>query len=148
MSKPSSIASGTVQGVGSAPGSRFVLAAIDVWRAQREGPPGISQRQDMRLKSLVAFARATSPFFTDHLKTVPSDTLKLSDIPPVTKAALVERYDQWFTDRRVKQADLARFLADPSAADDLFMDRYMAWSSSGSSGQPVMLLHDRGSRNV
>lgn len=37
--------------------------ALDVWRAQRDGPEGIARRRDRRLAGLVAHARAHSPFY-------------------------------------------------------------------------------------
>ena len=75
----------------------------DLWRTPRGGPEAISARQQARLAEIVQFARAASPFYRELYSHLPSRPLRLEELPPVTRSELMERFDDWSTDRAVRR---------------------------------------------
>ena len=74
-------------------------AAMTLWRAEREGVPGIARRRDARVADLRTHAAQRSRFYADHWTGVPADA-PLAALPPVTKDHLMSRFDEWVTDPR------------------------------------------------
>jgi phenylacetate-CoA ligase len=63
-------------------------------------------------------------------------------LPWVTKAELMERFDDWVTDRAVHRSDLERWIGDQSHLGDDYLGRYLVCTTSGSSGTPAVLVLD------
>lgn len=92
-----------------------------------------------RLAELRRHAVGRSPFYRRHHGT--DLTVPLSDLPPLTKEALVERFDDVVTDRRVRLRDVEAFVeSHPGGAR--FLGRYEVASTSGSTGRPALFLFD------
>jgi putative adenylate-forming enzyme len=108
------------------------LGAAEIGRVQRT-------RQD----ALIDFARAASPFYRQLYEHLPEGSVEWTRLPPVTKSTLMQRFDDWVTDRGVGRAAVDAFLRDTSRIGDLLFDRYAVWKSSGSTGEPGVFLHDR-----
>jgi phenylacetate-CoA ligase len=110
------------------------------------GAPGIAARQAARLDALVVHARSTSPFYADHYGNVPDGpvgTDGLRRLPPVSKSALMARFDEWVTDPAITRAGTLAFVADPANVGRDFLGRYVVFTSSGSTGVPALLVQDR-----
>jgi phenylacetate-coenzyme A ligase PaaK-like adenylate-forming protein len=130
-------------------GSRELTAlrvARDAWRATRGSPDAIPARQAARLEALVRHARLASPFYADHYREVPPgpiDPETFYRLPPVTKPELMARFDDWVTDPSVTRAGVERFVADLDNLGVDFLDRYVVFTTSGSTGVPALLVQDR-----
>lgn len=120
------------------------LAAVlwDAWRAQRGGPAVIADRQAARLAALVRFARERSPLYRDLYQGLPADTVRLEQLPPVTKSRLMDDFDAWVTDPTVTRAGIREFLSDPSLVGRRYHGRYLAITTSGITNVRAILLHD------
>src|SRR4029079_2581236 len=68
---------------------------------------------------------------------------QLSSLPPVTKGELMARFDDWVTDERLNRHGVEAFLADRSHIGDRYLDRYVIWKSSGSTGEPGIFVQDQ-----
>ena len=95
-----------------------------------------------RLDALVTFARGASPFYHRHYAHLPPQP-RLGELPPVTKRSLMASLEDSCTDRRVRLAEVERFLADRTRIGATFLDGYHVWKSSGTSGTPGIYLQDR-----
>jgi phenylacetate-CoA ligase len=99
----------------------------------------LTRQQEQRLAQLRRFAMASSPFyqrFHRGLEHAPLDAL-----PVLTKATMMEHFDELVTDRSVRLADAEAFLRS-DRADGLFRDRYVTLSTSGSTGRRGVFLFD------
>lgn len=114
----------------------------------RAGAAAIQERQQQRLDDIITFARAHSPFYRELYAHLPEDIADLSVLPPVTKPQLMERFDDVLTDRAVKRQDVDRFVADPKNIGRLFHDKYLATTTSGTSGHPGIFVADEFTRSV
>jgi phenylacetate-coenzyme A ligase PaaK-like adenylate-forming protein len=130
-------------------GSRELTAlrvAWDAWRATRGSPDAIPTRQAARLEALVQHARLASRFYADHYREVPPGSIgpeAFYRLPPVTKPELMARFDDWVTDPSVTRAGVERFVADLDNLGRDFLDRYVVFTTSGSTGVPALLVQDR-----
>lgn len=117
--------------------------AIDIFRAARQGRVGISRRQQQRLRDLVSFARNHSTFFADRYRDVPRTPTDITELPVLTKTDLMANFDEWVTDPAVRRDDVEAFIADPTLIGHAYLDRYVVCTTSGSTGTPAILVHDR-----
>ena len=92
------------------------------------------------LAELRAHAAERSPFYRRHHAGL--EGAPLEELPPVTKADVVERFDELVTDPEARSADLARHVATAPAGTP-FLGRYRVGVTSGSTGRPAALLYDR-----
>jgi phenylacetate-CoA ligase len=122
--------------------------AADIGWTRAVGIAAINAAAARRSDELLRFARLQSPFYQDRWRALPGDLVSLHDVPVATKAELMDRFDDWATDRRVTGSAVAEFLADRSHIGELFLGKYLVWKSSGSTGQPGIFIQDRGALAV
>lgn len=120
----------------------------DILRAGRDAPSGIESRQRERLHRLVTFAREHSVFYGKLYYGLPSIIRDPRILPPVSKRNLMENFDGWATDDAVRRGTAEAFVADPGRIGRYYLDRYLAFSTSGTTGRPAVFLHDREALNV
>lgn len=116
-------------------------ALWDAYLSGLGGAAAIEAKARARLAGLVRGARLGSPFYARHLHGL-SDTTPLPDLPPVTRRALMADFDEWAIDRAVTRRAVDAFLTDPQRLGRPFLGRYAAWTSSGSTGEMGIYLHD------
>ena len=122
---------------------RSLFVGWDAWRALRGGPPAIQARQKRRLTDLIVFSRERSPYYRSLYAGLPQGTSDLSLLPPTQKAQLMESFDGWVTDPAVRREEVEAHLGEESLIGRSLLGRYLVWTSSGTSGVPVTLVHDR-----
>jgi putative adenylate-forming enzyme len=96
------------------------------------------EHQQTELQTLRRFALERSPFYGRFHRGLEGGPL--SELPVLTKAILMENFDELITDRSVRLADVEAFLASNSMA--LFRDRYVPLVTSGSTGLRGVFLFD------
>lgn len=102
-------------------------------------------RQTMRrkrIKALLEHARQASPFYQRHYRGVSEGETDLRAYPPVTRQMLMENFDDWVVDRRIRKADLLQFIADPARIAEPYLGEYTIWTSSGTTGVPGVYVQD------
>ena len=110
------------------------LLAREHWPRER-----LERLQRERLSELASYAREHSPFWRERL---PSGAFKIDDMPALTKSELMERFDDAVTDRRLRLDDLLDHL-NRIHDDALYLGRYRAMTTSGSSGRKAVFVYDR-----
>lgn len=99
----------------------------------------IEAHQTAALRALRDFAYARSPFyrrFHEGLRDRP-----LHELPVLTKATLMESFDEVSTDRSVRLADVQAYLEGPQPAE-LFLGRYQVAATAGTTGRRGVFLWD------
>jgi phenylacetate-coenzyme A ligase PaaK-like adenylate-forming protein len=113
----------------------------DVWLAGLD-PGGAGRRQQERRVASLLRAAEASPLYRQRLRGVRvASPSRLPAVEPVDKAELMRRFDEWSTDRGVTQSAVERFLQACRPAD-AFLDKYLVWTSSGTSGTPGVFVQD------
>ncbi|HJV61371.1 MAG TPA: AMP-binding protein [Albitalea sp.] len=116
--------------------------AMDVAAASRALPEALKRLQTQRLAALLQAAQQRSPLYREVIGRRDPQRLALHELPVMTKPELMQRFDDWVGDRRLRLADLRRFMADPARVGHEHLGEYLVWESSGSGGQPGVFVQD------
>ena len=122
--------------------------AADVATTKQAGAKALAERQQRRLAALIASALHRSPFYRHLLKGAGPHGLRLADMPIVHKAELMHRFDEWCADPAIRLDAVRRFVADAANVGRAFLDRYVVFESSGSTGEPAFFVQDAASMAV
>ena len=121
---------------------RWYSRVWEIWATRSGGVAAIDAARRERFADLVRFARTHSPVYRDAYRTLPAGDLDAAELPIVTKPALMARFDDWVTDPEVNLAGIEAFLADRKQIGERYLDRYVVWKSSGSTGTPGIYVQD------
>ncbi len=116
---------------------------MDARRVTRGTPEMIASRQQKRLNELVTFARTNSRFYAEKYRGLPDVITDVRQLPSVTKTELMERFDDVVTDPSVHKEDVYKHISDLRNIGKPFMGKYMAWTTSGTTGTPGIFLEDK-----
>jgi phenylacetate-coenzyme A ligase PaaK-like adenylate-forming protein len=123
--------------------------ARHVWKILRmKGYEEVMAHQRELLTQLIACARRSSPFYQRLYSHLPDPVEGLWQLPPVTKKELMASFDDWATDRIITKKSADVFLADKSLVGELFLEKYLICSSSGSTGAPGIFVFGIGSESL
>ena len=115
---------------------------IKTYGGDRRPREKIAAVQKKRLASLVKFARENSPFYRDLYAGI-GDDFSLADLPPVSKPELMAHFDDVLTDRRVAMPRIDAFTQDTDNIGRMLDGRYLIFKTSGSTGNPAVVLYDK-----
>lgn len=90
---------------------------------------------------LIEHARKHSPFYAKYYASIPLGSA-LEAHPAVTKFTLMDNFDEWATDRRIDEVSVKSFLSSKSRIADRYLNDYLVWTSSGTSGEPGIFVQD------
>ena len=124
---------------------RLADASLDITTAQRLGVRAIRKRQASRLHALLDAARSQTRFWRERLPDrLPAndERLDLGMLPVLTKAQLMARFDDAVAQPEVTLAKVREFISDPARVGEAFLGRYIAWESSGTSGESGVFVQD------
>jgi phenylacetate-CoA ligase len=125
-----------------------VAAALRQARTQtsrEQGPRAqLAAHQQQRLETVVRHAASHSPFYRRWLaETGPlgAGPVQLQRLPVLDKALLMEHFDELVCDPRLRRDQLLDWVGQLTG-DRLYLDRYRALLTSGSSGRPGLFVYD------
>ena len=122
---------------------KLLTMAWEAWRFRRGDDDAIARRQRYRLEALVRYARTASPYYRRLYRHQPSGPVNLQALTPVAKRDLMAHFDEWVTDPDITLESLKRdFLSDPALAGSLYLGRYHVVTTSGTTGDPAVIVHD------
>jgi len=110
---------------------RRILRRRERWSEQE-----LREYQRREAAALRLFASAGSPFYQRFHKGL--DRAPLAELPVLTKAALMDNFDDISTDPAVRLAEVQAFLDAPDASQR-FRGRYWVSATSGSSGRKSII---------
>ncbi|MBR4502769.1 MAG: phenylacetate--CoA ligase family protein [Clostridia bacterium] len=125
----------------------LISAMIKTHRGNNLSGEKLAQVQQRRLKKLVDHARKNSPFYQSLYGNI-GDDFHLADLPPVSKPQLMENFDQVVTDRHVTMKAVDAFCEDPDNVGRMLDGKYLVFRTSGSTGNPALVLYDKGCIDV
>ena len=98
------------------------------------------EHQQQSLSALRDHAMKRSRFYQRFHRGL--ESRRLEELPVLTKAKLMDSFDELVTDPNVRRADVEGYLAN-LRGNELFLDRYWVARTSGSTGHPGIFLTDR-----
>ncbi len=122
---------------------RFSACISNILPAPRWSKEKLERVQQKRLRQIVNLAMDRAPFYREKYRGIDRKNFKLSDLPPCSKQELMANFDGMVTDRAVRQVEVERFVANPDNLGRWYLGRYAVSHTSGSQGQPMLILQDR-----
>jgi len=122
---------------------RFALLVTRIVHVPQWRPTRVERLQRRRLRRLVRFAAERSPLYREKYRGIDLNHFELSQLPTTNKLEVVTHFEESLTDRRIRRADVERFVENPDNLGRWFLDRYAVSHTSGTQGQPLMILQDR-----
>lgn len=95
-----------------------------------------------RLEEIVRYAKENSLFFANLYENI-GDDFKLENLPPTNRDMLIGNFDNWCTDRSVTTERVNLFMSDKDNIGKLMDDKYLVFTTSGSTGIPCTILFDK-----
>jgi phenylacetate-coenzyme A ligase PaaK-like adenylate-forming protein len=114
------------------------LSAVKRWSGA-----AILALQRRRWRGLLHHARRHSAFYRARLSGLHLETCSPADVPPLTKADMMANFDAVVTDRAVTRHGVERFTSDPANLARPYLGRYGVCHTSGSQGQPALVVMPR-----
>ena len=102
----------------------------------------LSDLQQRRLQALVRYAREHSPYYRALFQGLPA-TVSLEDLPATGKPTMMANFDRVLTDRNVSMQRVTDFTKDPENIGRLLDGKYLVFQTSGSTGNPAVVLYDK-----
>jgi phenylacetate-CoA ligase len=101
---------------------------------------GLQQRQ---LRRLLRHVGGTSEFYQDLYRGIDLDNCSLQDLPIVTKSAMMDNYDRFVTDKRLKLREIKKWLEDKQNIGKYYLGEFSPFLTSGSTGEPAVITYHR-----
>lgn len=106
-------------------------------------PEKVKAKQEKRLRALLAHAVAHSPYYRRRFAGLDVARCALDELPILTKTEMMANYDELVTDPRLRKAELGAFVDDLRNLGKLYLGRYGVSHTSGSQGQPALIVQDQ-----
>jgi phenylacetate-CoA ligase len=127
-----------LRNVGAALGRERELRKQATWSREQ-----LAEHQQRRLQEIVRHAAEHSPVYRERFAAVDlSRPVRLGELPPVTKAELMDRFDDWVGDPRLRGGVVEPHL-DALRGDELLHDEFRVMATGGSSGRRGVFCFDR-----
>lgn len=84
--------------------------------------------QQRRLKELIAYAKANSPYFSNLYQGI-DESAPLSSLPVTNKSDLMAHFDDWLTDRSITRDMVDCFMADTSNVGKKLAGKYLVYTT-------------------
>lgn len=113
-------------------------------RSERVSSEGLADIQRRRFARLLEHSRKNSPFYQRHFHSVRGELSlsRLEELPTVTKAIIMENFDDVLTDRSLGKAAILKFAEDSSNLGSMLRERYFVARTSGTTGLVGHYVHD------
>ncbi|MEW5848762.1 MAG: AMP-binding protein [Myxococcota bacterium] len=116
--------------------TRFLLAcAAALWRERTLSRQGITRLQHARLARLVAHAAERVPMYRNLYAGIDPRNFELTDLPPVDKQFLMERFDDTVANRAVNFQQVQAFGRDKTAVGQALGKDLLLAMTSGTTGR-------------
>lgn len=116
-------------------------------KADRMGNSERVALQQKRLKELISYVKGNSPYFAELYEHI-DENAPLSALPVTNKKEMMTHFDQWMTDRSITKAKVEHFMSDISNVGTKLDGKYLVYTTSGSTGNPCVVLYDESTINV
>ena len=107
----------------------------------------IAKLQSKRLKKLVKYAKSNSSYFEELYRDI-GNKFELKDLKVVSKVEMMENFNRYITDSSVNLDKINEFTNDINNVGCLINDKYLVFKTSGSTGNPAIILYDKNNIDV
>lgn len=120
----------------------LIIAMLNTYKGGKLNQEQLKKLQYKRLKKLVEYAKKNSPYFKELYKDI-KDDFKLEELPPTTKIEMMKYFDSWITDDNISMKRIEEFTSAIDNVGRMIDDKYLIFKTSGSTGNPAIVLYDK-----
>jgi phenylacetate-coenzyme A ligase PaaK-like adenylate-forming protein len=102
-----------------------------------------ARARETRFRNLLRYANENSPYYRKQFQGIDLSTCAVTDLPTLTKSEMMANLDDIFTDRALRRTDIERFMSDESNIGAYYKENYAVCHTSGSQGQPAIIVQDK-----
>jgi len=102
-----------------------------------------AKAKEARFRKLVQYTYENSPYYRKQFKGIDLETCAITDLPTLTKVAMMANREDIFPDRDLARADIETFMNDPANFGYYYKDKFAVCHTSGSQGQPAIIVQDK-----
>ncbi|HQR09223.1 MAG TPA: hypothetical protein PLN21_20545 [Gemmatales bacterium] len=122
---------------------RFIYYVNRYNRVMKRSQEDILRIQDRRLSELLRHAQAHSQYYRDRWKGINIETCRLQDLPILTKADLMEHFQEVLTDKRLSKPPIIEFMTNLDNIGKYYLDEFVVSHTSGSQGQAAIIVQPK-----
>lgn len=122
---------------------RFISTFMHLAGQRTKSPREMAAIQEKRFRELLAFAIQHSAFYRKSFHGIDLGRCQAADLPTLNKRDMMAHFEEIVTDPAIKLADLQRFIDDPANLGKYYLGKYAVCHTSGSQGQPAVVVQDR-----
>jgi len=120
----------------------FAIRTLALGPQGRKPPEHLATVQARRLRRLIEHAVASSPYYREKYRGIDVAGASIRDLPTTNKSELMDNFEDSLTDRTIRRAELEAFLDRRENEGRLFLGRYAPSHTSGSQGQPMLMVQE------
>ncbi|HSP47566.1 MAG TPA: AMP-binding protein [Clostridiaceae bacterium] len=124
----------------------LLKSAVLIKRAEFMSRDRLQKVQEERLQELVTHAREKSPYYRDLYRDL-GEHPSLETLPVTRKQTLMKNFDTWVTDPELTLEKVKKFMEDEDNVGRYMDGKYKALHTSGSTGVPCIVIHDKAISN-
>ena len=102
----------------------FLLQLNRLQAVPRMSRDEIHALQEARWRRLLRYAHDHSSFYRERFHGLDLSRCRPADLAPLGKVEMMANFDALVTDRRIRRADVAQFIADPANLGKSYLRRY------------------------
>ena len=125
----------------------IMKAMMLCWKYNKMEEKEKEEVRKKRFYEIVNYAKQNSPYYKELYKNI-DDKFELSDLPATNKKELMSNFDHWGTDHSIKLSDINEFMKDIDNIGRKFKGNYLVFTTSGSTGNPLVMICDKSTNNV
>lgn len=107
-----------------------------------QDPASLQRVRARRLARLLQTCARSSPLYRKWLRGVDPESARLDELPVAHRSVLMQHFDEWVTDSSIHLDELRMLVRRPDRLASAYLDRYVVWQSSGTSGEPGIFVQD------
>ena len=120
----------------------LLQAMVKTCRADHLSRGQLEHLQQRRLNALVRFAREHSPYYRELFAKV-GEEYRLEDLPATSKPEMMANFDRVLTDSAITMRRIEEYTKDPDHIGRMIDGKYLVFKTSGSTGNPAVVLYDK-----
>ena len=120
----------------------LLQAMVKTCRADHLSRGELEQLQQRRLNALVRFAKENSQYYRELFAKV-GEEFRLEDLPATSKPEMMANFDRVLTDSAITMRRIEEYTKDPDHIGRMIDGKYLVFKTSGSTGNPAVVLYDK-----
>ena len=125
----------------------LLQAMVKTCRADHLSRGQLEHLQQRRLNALVRYAEENSQYYRELFAKV-GEEFRLEDLPATSKPEMMANFDRVLTDSAITMRRIEEYTKDPDHIGRMIDGKYLVFKTSGSTGNPAVVLYDKPSIDV